>query len=105
MRMRFGMYARLVAKPGERDALTAILLRGVEALRAHGCQLYVVNHAADNADAVWVTEVWDSREAHAASLQLPETRQAIAQAMPLLTGEFESIELNVAGGLGLPADS
>lgn len=100
--MRFGMYARLVAKPGERDALTAILLRGVEGMRAHGCELYVVNHAADNPDAVWVTEVWASREAHAASLQLPETRRAIVQAMPLLTGEFQSIELNVVGGLGLP---
>lgn len=100
-RMRFGMYARLVAKSGERDALTAILLRGVEGMRAHGCQLYVVNHATDNPNAVWV---WDSREAHAASLQLPETRQAIAEAMPLLTGEFQSIELDVVGGLGVPGN-
>lgn len=98
--MHFGMYNRLVARPGERDALTAILLRGVDGLRAHGCHLYLVNHPPDNPDAVWVTEVWESREAHRASLQLPETRQAIAQAMPLLTGEFESIELDVVGGLG-----
>jgi quinol monooxygenase YgiN len=102
MEMRFGMYARLVAKPGERDALTAILLRGVEGMRVHGCQLYVVNHALDHPDAVWVTEVWESREAHAASLRLPETRQAITEAMPLLTGEFQSIELDVVGGLGVP---
>lgn len=102
--MRFGMYAKLVAKAGQRDALTAILLRGVDGLRAHGCELYLINHAPENADVVWVTEVWDSREAHAASLQLPETRAAIAEAMPLLTGEFESIELRVVGGLGL-ADS
>lgn len=100
--MRFGMYARMVARPGQRDALTAILLRGVEGLRAHGCHLYVVNHAADNADAIWVTEVWDSREAHRASLQLPETREAIGEAMPLLTNDFQSIELNVVGGLGVP---
>jgi quinol monooxygenase YgiN len=102
MRMRFGMYARLVARAGQRDALTAILLRGVEGMAAHGCQLYVVNHAPDNAAVVWVTEVWESREAHRASLELPETRRAIAEAMPLLTGEFESIELGVVGGLGLP---
>ena len=100
--MRFGMYAKLVAKPGQRDALVSILLRDVEALRAHGCELYVVSLAADDADAVWVTEVWASREAHAASLQLPETRQAIAEAMPLLTGEFDQIRLSVVGGLGLP---
>jgi quinol monooxygenase YgiN len=47
-------------------------------------------------------EVWASRNAHRASLQLPETRQAIAEAMPLLTGEFQSIGLDVIGGLGLP---
>jgi quinol monooxygenase YgiN len=47
--------------------------------------------------------VWESREAHRASLQLPETRQAITEAMPLLTGEFQSIELDVVGGLGLPS--
>ena len=99
--MRFGMYNRLVARAGQRDELTAILLRGLDGLRAHGCELYVVNHAADHPDAVWVTEVWTSREAHAASLRLPETRQAIAEAMPLLTGEFQSIELAVVGGLGL----
>lgn len=101
--MRFGMYNRLVAKPGQRDALTAILMRGVDGLRAHGCELYVISHAADDADSVWVTEVWESREAHAASLQLPETREAIAQAMPLLTGEFQSIPLQVVGGLGVAA--
>ncbi|WP_420126555.1 putative quinol monooxygenase [Longimicrobium sp.] len=100
--MRFGMYARMVAQPGRRDALTAILLRGVEGLRAHGCHLYVVNHAADHPDAVWVTEVWESREAHRASLELPETRQAIGEAMPLLTNDFQSIELDVVGGLGVP---
>lgn len=99
--MRFGMYNKLVARPGQRDALTAILMRGVDGLKAHGCDLYLINHVADHADAVWVTEVWASREAHQASLQLPETRQAIAEAMPLLTGEFQSIEMAVVGGLGL----
>lgn len=99
--MRFGLYSKLVAKPGQRDALVAILLAGVDGLRAHGCELYVVNLAVDNPDAVWVTEVWASKDAHRASLQLPETKQAIAEAMPLLTGEFDGIELSVVGGLGV----
>lgn len=101
--MRFGLYSKLVAKPGQRDALVAILLRDVEALRTHGCELYVVNLAADNDDAVWVTEVWTSKEAHAASLQLSEAKAAIAEAMPLLTGEFDQVQLAVVGGLGLAA--
>jgi hypothetical protein len=36
-------------------------------------------------------------------LQLPGVKQAIAEAMPMLTGEFEQIEFDVVGGLGLPA--
>ena len=100
--MRFGLYAKLVAKPGERDALVGLLLRGQGELRDAGCDLYVVNVSPENPDVVWVTEVWASREAHRASLQLPATKQAIAEAMPLLTGEFDQIELSVVGGLGLP---
>jgi quinol monooxygenase YgiN len=47
-----------------------------------------------------VTEVWDSKEHHDASLRLPEAKESIAAAMPMLTGEFTSRELTVAGGLG-----
>ncbi|GAA0528798.1 hypothetical protein GCM10009533_30080 [Saccharopolyspora spinosporotrichia] len=36
----------------------------------------------------WVTEVWKSKEHHTASLELPEVKEAIGKAMPLLTGEF-----------------
>jgi hypothetical protein len=36
---------------------------------------------------------------------LPETRAAIAEAMPMLTGEFTRQELTVVGGLGVSAGS
>ena len=58
---------------------------------------------ATDADRIWVTEVWESAEQHAASLQLPETQAAIAAAMPLLTGDFTRLESQVVGGLGLGA--
>lgn len=45
-------------------------------------------------------EVWESKDHHDASLPLPEAKEAIAAAMPMLTGEFTSRELVVAGGLG-----
>ncbi|MGW3917210.1 hypothetical protein ACWEBX_37820 [Streptomyces sp. NPDC005070] len=50
---------------------------------------------------IWVTEVWQSKDHHDASLELPEANAAIGKAMPLLTGEFTRQELSVAGGLGL----
>ncbi|HEU0298719.1 MAG TPA: putative quinol monooxygenase [Longimicrobium sp.] len=99
--MRFGLFAKLVARPGQSDAVAALLLRGVEEIREIGCELYVVNTSPDHPDAIYVMEVWTSKEAHHGSLQLPAVKEAIAQAMPLLTGEFESTRLDVAGGLGL----
>jgi quinol monooxygenase YgiN len=50
---------------------------------------------------IWVTEVWDSKQHHDDSLQLPETQAAIATVMPMLSGEFFSQEVEVAGGLGI----
>ena len=52
-----------------------------------------------------MTEVWQGKEQHDASLELPATRAAIAVAMPMLTGEFTGQELTVVGGLGVPASA
>jgi quinol monooxygenase YgiN len=99
--MAYGYIGTMKTTAGHRDDVVAILLRGVDGLRAAGCHLYVVSVSDDEADTIWVTEVWESKEHHDASLRLPETRAAIGAAMPMLTGEFTSRELSVAGGLGL----
>jgi quinol monooxygenase YgiN len=89
------------AKPGHRDEVVSILLGGVDGLRQLGCELYVVSVSDGDDVTIWVSEVWHSKHDHDASLQLPETRAAIAEAMPMLTGEFTGHELTVAGGLGV----
>jgi quinol monooxygenase YgiN len=89
------------ARPGHRDDVVSILLSGVDGLRDAGCDLYVVGVPDTDDDIIWVTEVWRSKAHHDASLRLPETRAAIGRAMPMLTGEFSSRELTVAGGLGV----
>jgi quinol monooxygenase YgiN len=48
--------------------------------------------------------MWQSKQHHDDSLQLPETRSAIAAAMPMLTGEMDGHEVEIVGGLGYPAD-
>jgi quinol monooxygenase YgiN len=100
--MRYGYLATMRTKPGHRDDVVAILLGGEDGLRAAGCDLYVVGTSADEPDLVWVYEVWLSKEHHVASLELPETKAAIAKAMPMLTGEFTGQPLDIAGGLGVP---
>ncbi|MFA3877736.1 putative quinol monooxygenase [Streptomyces sp. MMCC 100] len=98
--MAYGYIGSMKTRPGRRDDVVAILLSGAESLRDFGCRSYVVGLAADDPDTIVVTEVWESKEHHDASLRLPKAKEAIAAAMPMLTGEFTSRELVVAGGLG-----
>jgi quinol monooxygenase YgiN len=103
-RMRYGYMGTMRVKPGHRDEVVATLVDGADELRAAGCDLYVVGTSDTDKDLIWVQEVWTSKEAHQASLQLPEVKAAIAKTIPLLTGEFTSQELDIAGGLGVPTD-
>jgi quinol monooxygenase YgiN len=98
----YGYFGSMRTRPGERDEVIAHMLKSIDGLPAAGCLSYVVSECADDDDRIWVSEVWESAEHHAASLQLPETRAAIATVMPLLTGEFTRQETRVVGGLGLP---
>ena len=97
----YGYINAIRTKPGKREEVVEILLEAASGVAAAGCLQYTV--AVDPGDEVTirVTEVWESEEAHAASLELPETRAAIARAMPLLSGEFDAVATAVRGGLGL----
>jgi quinol monooxygenase YgiN len=99
--MVYAYIGSMRAKDGQRDAVVEILLAGAGSLRTAGCQVYAVCTDRADADVIWVSEVWDSADLHAASLQLPEAKAAIARALPMLTGEFSRQELTVAGGLGV----
>lgn len=100
--LRYGIHGKLTVHPGQRDKMVAILLRDVEALKAVGCDLYMVSVSDKHPDDVFVTEVWTSPEAHRGSLALPSVKAAIAEARPLMTGAFEQAEFQVVGGLGVP---
>jgi quinol monooxygenase YgiN len=96
----YGLIGKMVAAPGQRDAVIAILLEGIAAMP--GCLSYVVATDPANADAVWITEIWDTEESHAASLKLPAVRAAIAKAKPLIAGFGERFVTSPVGGHGLP---
>lgn len=95
----FGMIGRITAHPGKRDELIAILAPCEGSLP--GCLSYIVARDPKHADALYVTEAWESREAHAASLMLASVQAAIAKGRPLIAG-FETIaETEPVGGVGL----
>ncbi|MFI0894954.1 putative quinol monooxygenase [Streptomyces sp. NPDC020983] len=99
--MHYGYIGSMKVKPGHRAEVVAVLVAGAHALRTAGCHLYIVTESATDEDTVWVSEVWESKEHQAASLQLPEVKASISKVMPLLTGEFTRQETRVAGGLGI----
>lgn len=95
----FGLIGKMRAHPGKRDALLEILLASSEAMP--GCLSYVISKDPADPDAIWITEVWDNRSSHKASLTLPAVQAAIKQAMPLVAGFDSSIETEPVGGTGL----
>jgi quinol monooxygenase YgiN len=85
--------------PGQRDALAAILLEGTGSMP--GCRSYVIAIDPEDQDSLWVTEVWESRESHQASLALPAVQAAIAKGRPLIAGFSNRVETVPLGGHGL----
>jgi quinol monooxygenase YgiN len=101
---RFGLFGKLLAVAGKRDELAALLLEAAHMLGQDAqCLLYLINVSDKEPDAIFVTEVWAARSAHAASLQREDVRALIAKARPLLSGGGERFELTVLGGKGLEA--
>lgn len=86
----YGLIGRMRAVPGRRDELAAILAGMGE---MPGCRTYQVGLEVSDPHALWVTEVWDSAEAHAASLELPKVQAAIAAGRPLIAAFDQRIEV------------
>ena len=97
----YGLIGKMRATPGQRDALIAILLEGVSSMP--GCLSYVVAQDPKDPDAIWITEVWDSKESHKASLSLSSVQDAIARGRPLIAAFDEHYETVPVGGHGIGA--
>ena len=94
----YGLIGKMTVAPGRRDEIIAILL---EQESMPGCLSYVVARDPQDADAIWITEVWTDQGAHQASLSLPSVKDAIARARPHITGFSDRHELEPVGGIGI----
>ncbi len=97
----YGLIGKIKAVPGQRDALISILIESVANMP--GCLNYVVAQDPTDQNAIWITEVWDNKASHQASLALPTVQQAITRGKPLITGFGERFETTPIGGFGLVA--
>lgn len=95
----YGTIGKMTARGGQRDALAALLMRAIPGMP--GCLSYIVANDPADANALWITEVWQTKEAHSRSLSLPAVRAAIAKARPLIAGMQTITETVPIGGQGL----
>lgn len=99
---KYGLTGKFRAKPGQAEALTAILLEASKQVTAvKGVRLYAVCRDPKDDNVIHIMEIWDSKEDHDQSLTLPATKELISKAMPLIDGKPEGTALQVLGGKGV----
>ncbi|WP_083733831.1 putative quinol monooxygenase [Sphingopyxis sp. KK2] len=81
---QYGLIGQMIAKPGQRAALVAALSEGTGTMP--GNFAYLIGEDSANPDAIWIVELWDSKDSHAASLTLPAVQEAISKGRPLIAG-------------------
>lgn len=97
---KFAMFGKLTAISGKRQELAGMMLASSETLSGmEGCIYYVIHEAEDEPDVLWITELWETKEAHAASLQNEQVRELIGRCRPLIA-EAGGIKVKPLGGKG-----
>ena len=95
----YGLIGKMTAQPGRRNELVDVLVAGVAGMP--GCLSYIVANDPSDPNLIWITEAWVNKEAHAASLTLPNVKAAITKGRPLIAGMSIVAETSPAGGHGL----
>lgn len=97
------LHGKLTAKPGEREELTSILIQASKLMaKVKGCRLYAIGRDSTDENAVFITEIWETKEDHDNSLKSEGVRELIMKAMPLLDGQpTRGQEIEILGGAGI----
>lgn len=97
------LHGKFTAKTGLADELANILIEASQLVStAKGCKLYVVSRDKNDPNAVYVTEIWDSKDDHDNSLKIEGVRELIMKAMPMIDGQPQKgQELEILGGTGI----
>src|SRR5581483_9784195 len=82
----YGLIAKMTLQQGKREEVIALLAQS--SANMPGCFSYVIAKDAVSDDILWVTEVWESKDAHDASLNLRAV-QAVIPRVKVLVEVFE----------------
>lgn len=86
----FSVYGRMTALPGRRDELIDVLLDGFRVSgEAGGLLGYSISTALDDADTLWLTQLWSDKATHDAVTRSEPVATVTRRMVPLLTGQPE----------------
>ena len=92
-----GFHATMTARPGQGDALIALLLRA-PAFGIPDCPVFLIGRSASEPDKIFVTEGWTSQAAHARFFSSEAAQGYVAELIPLVAGEAVYLDEVVVGG-------
>lgn len=90
MSERYGIIGQMKTAQGKRDEVIRTLVEGTADMP--GNIAYLIAEDMGDPDSIWITEVWESKEDHAASLQLPQVQTAIGKARAHIAGFGTRVE-------------
>lgn len=92
-------------RSGTSRVAKAVLIGAVPSLMLKTARTLAAGRGIQGVDAntIWITEAWDSKASHDASLSLPKVKDAIAKGKPLIAGFGDSIVTTPGGGQGVGA--
>ena len=80
---QFGVIAHLTAQAGKRDAMIDAL-SGLIGMK--GNISFIIAKDGKNADGIYITEVWESKEAHDLALGTDQFKASFGKAAPMMGG-------------------
>jgi len=95
--LAYGIIGQMKVAPGKRDELIAILAAGTRDMP--GNISYTISKDQSDENAIWITEYWESKEAHAESLQLESVQAAIGKGRPMIGGFGHRFEVTPVAGV------
>ena len=99
---KFSLLNKFSMQEGKTNEMVAILLEAAESIRdVADCEIYLVNVAEQEPNAVYVYEVWTDERAHQASLGLEAIQKLISRAKPIISGMERIRTFQTKGGKGV----
>ena len=93
----YGLIAKMTLLPGKREGLIALLAES--SANMPGCFSYVIAKDLASEDILWVTEVWESKAAHDASLTLRAVQAVMPKVKPMVATFERVAETEPVAGL------